>query len=123
MERMQKPGESIDDYIQDMCRLRAQLRTPISEVEMVRVLKIYIKESIKRIIFPMQIQSVEKLRVEYHAIEKGFSNKNSYHAIPTGNPYRSAGRPQVSELTDQGKLHSYYPGVEVEEVTRDRMTC
>lgn len=126
MELTQRPCESKDDYIHEMSRLKAQLRTPIDESEMVHVLKRNVREAVGKILFPIYITSVERLRAEYHAIERAFmkGNQNRYYpAVQVPRPY---GKPQVNEVVHEepSNLHWEDDSVPViEEVHGKRLTC
>ncbi|KAI8116002.1 hypothetical protein CVS40_11863 [Lucilia cuprina] len=61
-ERKQHPGESIDDYFLAMRRLRARLKNPLPEYEVIRIIKRNVRQSISQIVYSVQVFSVEHLR-------------------------------------------------------------
>lgn len=75
VERKQQLNESVDSYFHNMCQIRSTLIQPISEYDMIRILKRNIKESIGKIIYPMNISSVEQLRLESNEAERMFPKR------------------------------------------------
>ncbi|XP_033254623.1 uncharacterized protein LOC117194090 [Drosophila miranda] len=69
-ERRQRHGESADQYIQEMLVLRSRLLNPFSDYDLIKIIKINIRDAISRVIYPMQIPNLQKLREECADAEK-----------------------------------------------------
>lgn len=74
-ERHQKQGENIDDYFAAMRKLRARLKSPLSEQEAVRIIRRNLKLNLSQILYPMKIYTVEQLRDECKEIERNYLKK------------------------------------------------
>ncbi|KAM8708108.1 hypothetical protein ACLKA7_015130 [Drosophila subpalustris] len=81
-ERKQRPGESIDDYLQEMISLRSRLPTPFSDHDLIKTIKINIRDGISRVIYPMAISNLEKLRDECHEAERWLATRWTKPAQP-----------------------------------------
>ena len=98
LERRQQPGESVDYFFQSVLKLRANLKNPVPEIELVKILKRNLRENIGRIVYAMAIFTVEQLRYECVEIERQFLRRDN-RQIPQNN--RSY---QISEIeTNQNK--------------------
>lgn len=106
VERKQQHKESVYAYFHSMCQIRATLIQPISEYDMIRILKRNIKENIARIVYPIMISSVEQLRVECNEAEKMFP-KRDFRNIPPARNFR-----QVNEIYSD---EHFYNGEEEKE--------
>ncbi|KAL7735177.1 hypothetical protein ACLKA6_014893 [Drosophila palustris] len=97
-ERRQRPGESVDEYLQEMLALRSRLDTHFPDRDLIKVIKVNIKDSISRVIYPMHITSLEMLRDECHDAEKWVANRWSrpVGSQPPLRPFKE--RHQVQEV-------------------------
>ncbi|XP_073822182.1 uncharacterized protein [Musca autumnalis] len=108
-QRRQQPNESIDTYFHAMGQLRAKLVQPLSEFDMIKIMKKNIRENVSRIVYPIQVSSVEQLRIECNEAEKNFLRREIRpYAPPPSRPQR-----QVNEVEYDGM---YYP----EDFNQDR---
>jgi len=73
-ERQQRSGEGIDAYVIEMLALRSRLENHFLDNDLIKVVKVNIKDSISRVIYPMFITSWEMLRNECHDAEKWVTN-------------------------------------------------
>ena len=98
VERRQNPGESIDEYFMAMTKLRAALRSEMENTDMIKIIKRNVKENISRMIYPMQIWSVEHLREECKQAEEHLSRsyQRAPNAYPNARPTQNRG--QVHEV-------------------------
>lgn len=87
-ERRQQSHESIDAYFLTMGQLRSKLLQPISEYEMIKIMKRNIRESVGRIVYPMMISSVEQLRMECIEAEKNFPRRDPRGVVLPQRPVR-----------------------------------
>ncbi|XP_073835605.1 uncharacterized protein [Musca autumnalis] len=97
VERKQMANETIDAYFHVMGKLRSRLHHPITDEDMIKIIKSNVRENIKMVIYPMSIATVELLRVECKDAEKNFPRKDPRPM--THNPRPS--RP-VNEVTYEG---------------------
>ena len=97
VEKKQQVGESIDSYFHTMLTLRARLRTPIPDYEMIKILKGNIRENLARMIYPMTIYSIEQLREECKEIEIRFP-KRDVRAVPPQQVTRYPNRQHINEI-------------------------
>lgn len=126
-QRKQHANESVDSFFHTMGQIRTKLVQPISEFDMIKIMKKNIKENIGRIVYPIQVTSVEQLRIECNEAEKNFLRRENKPAFTTSRPIR-----QVSELHEEMDLvteQSYADEeIEVSAVQNDRrlkpqLTC
>ena len=98
--RKQQPGESVDSFFHDMMTLRSKLRPPIDEEEAVRIMKLNLKDSLTRIVYPMTIYSVEHLRDKCREAERYLLRRTppTMNTMPQ-KPYPP--RPRVSEILEE----------------------
>lgn len=82
VERKQRQGESIDEYFHNLNLLRARLEVPVAEGEMIKIAKRNLKENIARIVYPMNVSSVEQLRMECLEAERIFIRNQTRTIIP-----------------------------------------
>ena len=73
VERRQNAGETIDEYFLAMIKLRSMLRVEIGEPDMIKIIKRNVRDNISRMIYAMQIWSVEHLREECKQAEEHLS--------------------------------------------------
>jgi len=59
-ERKQKPGEIIEVYIQTMLALRSRLEMPFSDFDLIKVIKMNIRDQISRIIYPIYFKNLDQ---------------------------------------------------------------
>lgn len=76
-ERRQQPGESIEAYFLAMNKLRARLREPLPEQEMIRILKRNVRHNLAQYLYSMQIYTVEQLRDHCKEVEKNFFSRDT----------------------------------------------
>lgn len=110
-QRKQQPNESIDTFFHIMGQIRAKLVQPISEYDMMKILKKNVKESVARIIYPIQVSSVEQLRIECNEAEKNFPRREIRPVLPS-RPIR-----QVSEIYAEGSSECDHESSKCEEVS------
>lgn len=82
-ERRQKSGETIDSYFQAMRKLRARLRKPLPEYEMIRIVKRNLKREISQIVYPLHVYTIEHLRDECKEVEKNYFRRDSTTSATT----------------------------------------
>lgn len=82
VERKQLPGENIDKFFHELNILRSRLDQPIAEYELIRIVKKNLRENVAKIIYPMQISSMEHLRVECLEIERAFPRREMRPTVP-----------------------------------------
>ncbi|KAI8119862.1 hypothetical protein CVS40_8795 [Lucilia cuprina] len=82
-ERRQQQGESIDDYFLAMRRLRARLRNPLPEYEIIRIIKRNLRQNISQIVYSVQVFSVEQLRDTCKEVERNYFRKQSFNIPQT----------------------------------------
>lgn len=92
-QRKQQSNETIDMFFHNMGQIRAKLSQPITEFDMIRIMKKNIRENIGRIVYPIQVSSVEQLRIECNEAEKHFPRRDLRQAPPISRPLR-----QVNEV-------------------------
>lgn len=92
VDRKQSVNETIDSYFHNMAQLRARLVQPISDLDMVNILKVNVRDSIKLIVYPMSISTVEMLRTECKEAERNFPRRDP-RSMPAPRPIR-----QVNEV-------------------------
>ena len=105
VERRQNPGESIDEYFLAMTKLRSMLRVDMDNQDLIRIIKRNVRDNVSRMIYPMQIWSVEHLREECKQAEEHLAR----------NFQRNAAGPNVRPYNSRGQVQSVYLDEEVEE--------
>ncbi|XP_073840077.1 uncharacterized protein [Musca autumnalis] len=93
VQRKQQQNESVDTYFHLMGQLRAKLVQPIMEFDMIKIMKKNVKEHIAKIVYPIQVSSVEQLRVECNEAEKNFPRRVANGLTQPPRQYR-----QVNEI-------------------------
>lgn len=111
-QRKQQMHETIDMFFQNMGQIRAKLVQPISEYDMIKIMKKNIKESIGRIIYPIQVSSVEQLRIECNEAEKNFPRRDMRNIPPPSRPIR-----QINEVFVGCPSESDYENPDYEEIS------
>ena len=76
VERRQQINESVDTFFHAVLKLRAKLAKPVPEYDMIRILKRNLRDNIARIVYPMNIYSVDQLRHECYQVEQNFSKRD-----------------------------------------------
>ena len=99
VERRQNAGESIDEYFLAMTKLRSMLRVEMDNQDLIRIIKRNVRDNVSRMIYPLQIWSVEHLREECKQAEEHLAR----------NFQRNAAGPS------RGQVQSVYLDEEVEE--------
>ena len=97
VQRKQHPGESIDNYFQAIGKIRSKLVQPIQEFDLIKIVKSNIKESIRRIVYPITVSSIEQLRVECNEAERQFCRRDDRISQPTMRPVRGVNEIYVEE--------------------------
>lgn len=81
IERRQQQGESLDSYFLAINKLRARLNQPIPEYDFIKIAKKNLRENIGKIVFSMNVSSVEQLRMACFEAESNFPKRDS-RSIP-----------------------------------------
>lgn len=76
VERRQGQSESADAYITEIIKLKNQMRSPISEHELVRTVKENLKDGLFQLVFPMEIHSIEELSEVCKRAERNVAKRN-----------------------------------------------
>lgn len=63
-QRKQQINESIDSFFHVMGQIRSKLLQPLSEFDMIKIMKKNVRKNVGRIVYPIQVSSVEQLRVK-----------------------------------------------------------
>lgn len=109
VERKQMANEPIDTYFHAMGQLRSRLPLPITDEDMIKIIKSNVRENIKMVIYPMSISTVELLRVECKDAEKNFPKRDTRQMAPIPRQIR-----QVNEVTyDDYEYEEPNPQIEV----------
>lgn len=114
VERKQLPHETVDSYFHTMCKLRSKLNKSVPEYDMIKILKRNLKDSIAKLVYPMNIYTVDQLRHESYQIEQIFSKKDR---MPFANRYVPNTRAaQLNEIEVQHCEQEFeVPEIAVEE--------
>ncbi|KAL7726526.1 hypothetical protein ACLKA6_001148 [Drosophila palustris] len=118
-ERRQRPGESVDEYLQEMLALRSRLDTHFSDRDLIKVSKVNIKDSISRVIYPMYITSLEMLRYECHDGEKWVANR-PVGSQPPLRPFKERHQVQEVYASEPEEMPDGEPAEAVEALYRPR---
>lgn len=94
VERKQLPGESIDTFFFNMIQLRSRLDISMPENEMIKMIKRNLRDNVGRIVYPVNVNTVEELRICCLDAEKTFLKKD---IRMVSNHYPR----QVNELTEE----------------------
>uniref|UniRef100_A0A1I8NJ03 CCHC-type domain-containing protein n=1 Tax=Musca domestica TaxID=7370 RepID=A0A1I8NJ03_MUSDO len=97
-QRKQQINESVDNFFHAMGQVRAKLVQPISEFDMMKILKKNVKDSIGRIVYPIQVSSVEQLRVECNEAERNFLRRENRPTLPMARQLKHVN--EISEDVD-----------------------
>ncbi|KAL7731407.1 hypothetical protein ACLKA6_001429 [Drosophila palustris] len=121
-ERRQRPGESVDEYLQEMLALRSRLDTHFPDRDLIKVIKVNIKDSISRVIYPMYITSLEMLRDECHDAEKWVANRWSrpVGSQPPLRPFKERHQVQEVYASEPEGMPDEEPAEAVEALYRPR---
>lgn len=76
IERRQQQGESLDSYFHALNKLRARLAQPIPEYDFIKIAKKNLRENIGKIVFAMEVSSVEQLRISCIEAERNFPKRD-----------------------------------------------
>lgn len=101
VQRRQQPNETIDEFFHVMGQMRAKLVQPLSEYDMIKIMKKNIKDGVARIVYPIPVSSVEQLRIESNEAEKQFLKREPRPFIPPSRTIR-----QVNEIDVDGRVHA-----------------
>lgn len=77
LERKQLSGESINTFFHDINLMRSKLERPVSEFEMISLVKKILRKTLSSIVYSMQVSSLEQLKVECLEVERTFFVKNT----------------------------------------------
>ncbi|XP_052855231.1 activity-regulated cytoskeleton-associated protein-like [Drosophila gunungcola] len=99
-ERQQRPGESVEDYFGAMRRLSTRLTQPMSESDMIRVIKKRLAEDIARYVYAVRVRSVEQLREECLEVEDTFVRREPRPAYRPSQKFSSSGK-RVEEIVPE----------------------
>lgn len=122
-DRRQQQGESVEEYFRAMSRLGNRLLRPISEAEMVKIVKKGLTAEIARFVYALRVYSVEQLREECLEVEDAFMRRDIRPAYRGPSKFQSSGR-QVEEVAadaPEGEAETEEPVVE--EISRHRIVC
>jgi len=124
-ERRQRQGGSVDEYLQEMLALRSRLDTPFSDRDLIKVIKVNIKDSISRVIYPMYITNWEMLRDECyscHDAEKWVANRWSRPQTvpPPQRPFKERHQVQEAFVPEPERTPIDEPTEAVEALYRPR---
>lgn len=78
IERRQLPSETADIYISEIVRLKNQMRIPIPEFEIVRIIKDNLKDGLVQLIYAKNIDSIDDLLEECKRAEVTMSKRLSF---------------------------------------------
>ncbi|XP_073838108.1 uncharacterized protein [Musca autumnalis] len=114
VDRKLKPGEDIDTFFQSINTLRAKLVQPISDGELIQIVKRNLKGEIFRMVYPMNVGSMEQLRMECILAEKTCSKRDVRYMPPP--PNRQV---RVNEVTTENYDYDcdYYGDDQIQEVS------
>ncbi|XP_073816245.1 uncharacterized protein [Musca autumnalis] len=96
LERKQRYNEPVNAYFHEMGILRSRLMQPVSDNDMIKILKGNIREDIKRHVYQMTISSVEQLRIECIDAERNFPRRETKPMTVPQRPNR-----QVNEIYEE----------------------
>lgn len=89
MERRQQVGEGLDSYFHALNKLRSRLEQPIAEYDFIKIAKKNLRGSIGRMVFAMDVSSVEQLRIACHEAERNFPKRDSRPIPPSSRMQRN----------------------------------
>ncbi|XP_041566041.1 uncharacterized protein LOC121467809 [Drosophila elegans] len=124
-ERRQRPGESVEDYFGAMRRLSTRLTQPMSEFEMIRVIKKGLAEDIARYVYAVRVRSMEQLREECLEVEDTFVRREPRPAYRPSQKFSSSGK-RVEEIIPESESQDKKEDVIIEEahlLTKQRICC
>lgn len=81
VDRKQLPGESIDTFFHHLNLLRSKLDHAVTEYDMIKIAKRNVKDSVGRIVYPINVSSVDQLRIECLEAERHFLRKENKGTI------------------------------------------
>ncbi|KAH8330081.1 hypothetical protein KR074_003058, partial [Drosophila pseudoananassae] len=105
----QRSGESVEDYIQMMLTLRARLETPVSDFDLIKIIKMNLRERISKVVYPIHVTNLEQLRHECHDAERMLTTRWSRQAAEGEHQRGFSYRPRVEELEDQQEDEDGWP--------------
>lgn len=77
VERKQRSGESVEAYFYVMYKLRSKLKNPVTERDMIKIIKRNLRENLAIRIYPMTVYNVDHLRDECMEAEALISRQSS----------------------------------------------
>lgn len=92
----------------NMNKLRSKLTQPITEYDMIKIMKRNINLNLGLIVYPIAVSSVEQLRIECNEAERNFPRRDVRNPLPNSKIYR-----QINEL--------YFEEVDENEVNRSNV--
>ena len=102
VERRQNPAETIDEYFLAMTKLKSLLRVDMDNQDLIKIIKRNVRDNICRMIYPMQIWSVEHLRDECKQAEEHLSHTYQRNApVANSRPYHNKGQVQAVYFEDE----------------------
>ncbi|KAH8361682.1 hypothetical protein KR084_011457, partial [Drosophila pseudotakahashii] len=92
----QQPGEGAEDYVHVMQQQASRLKKPLSERQLVKIVKKGLREGIARFVYAMDLLTVDELRDECIEVERNFGRRGR---ATYGQPSRfgHGDKPRVSE--------------------------
>lgn len=110
VDRKQLSNEPVDAYFQAMGQLRSRLLHPITDQDMISIIKVNVKENIKMVVYPMSIATVEMLRVECKEAERNFPRRDPRPVAPHTRPTRHVNEVALDEYEfDEHETHREAP--------------
>lgn len=76
-QRKQQQNESIDNFFHAMGQIRSKLVQPISEYDMIKIMKKNVRDNIARIVYPIPVNSVEQFRIKSNEGERNFLRRET----------------------------------------------
>lgn len=76
-----------------MGQIRSKLVQPISEYDMIKIMKKNVRDNIARIVYPIPVNSVEQFRIESNEGERNFLRRETWPIMQQSRPIR-----QISEI-------------------------
>lgn len=76
VERKQQHNETIDMFFLAMNKLRSRLTQPMPEYDMIKIMKRNVNPNLAKIIYPLNVSSVEQLRIECNEAERNFPRRD-----------------------------------------------
>lgn len=118
VERRQQPGESLDSYFRALNQIRSKLEQPIPEYEFIKIAKRNLKESVARLVYAMDVTSIEQLRISCIEAERCFPKRDMR---PLTQPQRM--QRHVSEVYPEKDPYEENTTEEVEVSAVNNLIC